>query len=251
MAARIFIASTDVEGTELRLVGDAARHLSASLRARPGESIIVVEDTRVEHGVRLRDVRPDSVTGDIVWSRPATGEPSLRVHVLQAVTQRGMDEAVEAMAQLGAASIRPLITRRTVRRLDADASERRRMRWSAIAREAAQLAGRARAPEVYAPASLEDSLSLLPKGADIVAATVDATRPLAGRRATSSELPLVIGPEGGFDVDEVQLLRSAGADQVHLGARVLPARLAGTVALGLVLASAGELDTPVTPAPKI
>ncbi|HKR99899.1 MAG TPA: RsmE family RNA methyltransferase [Candidatus Dormibacteraeota bacterium] len=251
MAARVFIESSDVEGSSVRITGPAARHLDGPLRARPGELIVVVEDSRLEHGVQLKEVNRDTVLGDVVWSRPATGEPALRVHVVQAITQRGMDEAVEAMAQLGAASIRPVTTRRTVRRLDADAAQRRQSRWNAIAREAAQLAGRARAPEVLPPVALEDALTRLPNGAEIVVATLDAERPLSQRRTSSPEVVLAIGPEGGLDPDEVRRLRAADAEEVHLGARVLPAHLAGTIALSLVLANAGDLDAPTAPAPKI
>ena len=52
----------------------------------------------------------------------------------------------------------------------------------------------------------------------------------------------MIGPEGGFAPTEVSRLRQAGAETVHLGARVLPARRAGVVAAGLLLARAGDLD---------
>ena len=64
--------------------------------------------------------------------------------------------------------------------------------------------------------------------------SLDALQPLA----------LVIGPEGGLDAEEVERLRAAGAEAAHLGGRVLPARLAGSIAAALSLAAAGDLDAP-------
>ena len=69
-------------------------------------------------------------------------------------------------------------------------------------------------------------------GVPLARLEVDAARPAA----------LVIGPEGGLDPGEVDRLREAGAEMVHLGPRVLPARRAAIVAAGLLLARAGDLD---------
>src|SRR5438105_2391627 len=178
MAARIFVDSTAVDGRQVRIDGAGAQHLATSLRARPGELLVVIEAGATEHGVLLQEVRRESVTGEIVWSRAATGEPELRVHVLQAVPQRGMDEAVESLAELGAASIRPLITSRTVRRFDAAAAQRRVEHWQAVGHEAAQVAGRARPPEIHAPASVEQACAALPGDTRILAATPHAERAL-------------------------------------------------------------------------
>ena len=70
------------------------------------------------------------------------------MHVLQAIPAQTMDTTIEALTVAGAASIRPVVTDRTVVRPDASRSTRRAERWHAIAREAAQLAGRAAPPVV-------------------------------------------------------------------------------------------------------
>jgi len=252
MAARFFVDASAIDGSKVRVSGDDAHHLAAPLRMHRGDLIVVVEDGRVEHGVLLHDVHRDMVRGDIVWTRAATGEPSLQVHVLQAIPQRGMDEAVEALAELGATSIRPLVTNRTIVRGSAAAMQHRLQRWRTIAREAAQLAGRARAPVIHAPASVAGACDALPEHAQLLATTPQAADPLGGE-AFSAERPLVlaIGPEGGFDEIERRTLRESGAREVHLGPRVLPARLAGVATLAIVLAAAGELDAAAPPPPKI
>jgi 16S rRNA (uracil1498-N3)-methyltransferase len=245
---RFFVPAGQVAGGRVRIDGDDATHLARSLRAAPGERIVVADDGGTEHSVMLTAVSAAAVEGDVEWSRPATGEAAVEVHVVQAIAKEGMDELVEALAEVGAASIRPVLTRRTVARPDARRAQHRVQRWQAIARNAAGLAGRGRPPEVHAVADLAGALAQLPGAARLLACTVDAGVSLA-RLAPPPRagdcVALVIGPEGGLDSADLSLLRDAGATCVHLGQRVLRARLAGVVAVSVLLAAAGEMDAAV------
>src|SRR6202030_744480 len=115
-----------------------AKHLSRSLRALPGQTIIIVEGGTVEHGLLLDEVSPAHVAGAIVWSRAVGGEPRLAVHVLQAVPAQAMDATVEALTETGAFTIQPVLTHRSVARPDPSRVVHRLHPWRAIRREAAQ-----------------------------------------------------------------------------------------------------------------
>jgi len=237
---RFFVPAAAVHDGRAAVEGDDAAHLARSLRATAGERIVLVDDAGREHGLLLDRVAADRVEGAVEWSRQATGEPRIEVHVVQALAKDGMDELVEALAEMGAAAIWPVATRRTVVRLDARRAAHRVQRWNAIARNAAGLAGRARMPEVHGLSDLGDVRAALPAGARVLVCSTTAQTPLARvDLAPTSRVALCIGPEGGFDPDELAAL---DGEQVHLGPRVLRARLAGLVALATVLAAAGELD---------
>ena len=243
---RFFVPASAVVGGRGTIEGADAAHLARSLRARPGELVVVADDGGREHGLRLEEVRPERVTGSVAWTAPATGEPRLRVHVLQALAAPGMDEAVAALAQVGAASIRPVLTRRTTARLDAPRRTARQERWHAIAREGAALAGRGWPPEVHPPLALPAAVAALGADLPLLVCVPDAPTALPHwpmARGTA-EVAVLIGPEGGLDAAELESLLPRGTP-VHLGARVLPARLAGMVAVSLLLAVAGDLDAGV------
>ncbi len=246
---RLFVSREQVRGGSLSVGGDAARHLAGPLRVRPGELIVVVDDGGREHGVRVDTVERAQVTGSIVWSRPASGEPRLRLRVIQALI-REIDEVVAGLTEVGAAEIQPVLTLRGVSRPDPERAASRQRRWAAIAREAAELAHRADIPAVHPLTTLGAALAELPEGTRILACMVDAEAPLA-RCALDPTRPaaLVIGPEGGLAGAELDLLRDAGATAMHLGPRVLPARRAGLVATALLLSGAGDLDTALPAAP--
>jgi len=223
------------DGSAVLLGADAA-HLSRALRVQPGELVVVVEAGHVEHGLRVEAVSSSRVVGRIAWSRPVTGEPSRVIHVLQAIPARGMELAIEALVEAGTAAIWPVLTARG-----------RIERWRAVARESAQLAGRARPPEVHELLPLPEAVESVSASAQLLACVVDqVAAPLSGLQLQGTPaITLAVGPEGGFDAADRAVLQAAGATEVHLGPRVLPVWLAGAVAVSLLLAAGGDLDTPV------
>lgn len=249
---RFFIDASQVSEQRATLTGPDAEHLSRSLRARAGEVIVVVEGGAVEYGVQLDEVTPARVSGAIIWSRPATGEPRLAVHVVQAVPAQGTDDTIEALVVAGAASIRPVLTTRTVARIDAGRASRRLERWRLIACNAAQLSGRAAPPEVHDVVDLRAAVEHLHEGARIVvcAARDDAAPIATVALGGHASIGLVIGPEGGLDAADFDVLDAVGATYVHLGPRTFPSRLAGAMATSLLLAATGDLDTAASPVPS-
>ena len=248
---RFFVESDQVSGGRATLTGDDAGHLARALRALAGETIVVVESGRIEHGLQLDEVTPSRVSGTIVWSRAVAGEPRLAVHVLQAIPAQAMDATVEALTEAGAATIRPVLTHRSVSRPDPSRVIHRLERWRAIARESAQLAGRAAPPHVHAIVPLREALSALPEGTRVLACVIGpgAVPIMHAVPAPPAGVGLVIGPEGGLDAADLLALAESAATSVHLGTRTLPSRLAGAIATSLLLAAAGDLDAAVSPRP--
>jgi 16S rRNA (uracil1498-N3)-methyltransferase len=249
---RFFVDASQIEDGRATLIAADAEHLARSLRARPGETIVVVTGGAVEHGVLLQEVTTSRVSGTVVWSRPVSGEPRLAIHVLQAIPAQAMDATIEALTVAGVASIHPVLTARTVVRPDASQAARRAERWQAIARAAAQLAGRAAPPAVSAIMSLRDALAHLPAETHVIACVIGtaSTPMLSAPLHSPAGIALVIGPEGGLDSSDLEALDSADAVYAHLGPRTLPSRLAGAIATALLLAAAGDLDATAEPAPQ-
>ena len=104
---------------------------------------------------------------------------------------------------------------------------------------------------MHAILPLGEALAALPAGARILACVIrqEAAPILSAVPAPPADIGLVIGPEGGLDATDLRALGDAGAVTVHLGSRTLPSRLAGAVATSLLLAGAGDLDTPAIPPP--
>ncbi len=250
MPQRFFISAGDLTADGLVMEGAVASHIARSLRMRSGDSIVVVDDANREHGVLLRSVSPERVEAEVTWTRGATGEPGLRITVLQALPRERMEDCVDLLVEVGVAEIRPVITERVVSRPSEDRIANRVHRWQAVATEAAQLAGRGTIPRVHAPVLLPDALAALDRTSRLVVCTFDGDRPLADIDVERERpLAVCVGPEGGLGEQDLEALRGAGAETVHMGARVLRTRYAGAVACALLQARSGDLADPVAGVP--
>lgn len=250
MPERFFIDADISMTSGVVIEGALGRHLSRSLRLRPGEAIVIVDGAGREHGVRLRSVVAGRVEGDVTWSREATGEPRLRITVIQALPRERMDDCIDVLVEAGAAEVRPVITERVVSRPSPDRIPQRLARWRAVATESAQLAGRGMVPQVHPPTTLVDALTGLAATTRVIACTFDGATSIADLDVDPGPpLALCIGPEGGFGDHDHEVLRAAGAEGVHLGERVLRTRYAGAIACELILARSGDLGTGPRTAP--
>jgi 16S rRNA (uracil1498-N3)-methyltransferase len=152
-----------------------------------------------------------------------------------------MDWLVEKATELGAAAVQPLMTSRTVLRLEGERAVRRAAHWQAIAQAACEQCGRNRIPAVHAAAGLEAWLASLPPQAGTVARCVLSApgqgqalsfAAWVGAAAGWSALTVLSGPEGGLSPEETSLAVRAGFVPVSLGPRVLRAETAPLALLG-------------------
>lgn len=140
-----------------------------------------------------------------------------------------MDWTIEKAVELGVARIVPVISDRTIVRVDADDRDAKADRWMRIAEEATRQCGRAWLPEILAPRSFKESLVLVKQTIPtFVAALTPDAQPLRNflLPPPPSQAGWFVGPEGDFTPDELKFLLDAGAVPVSLGPLVLRAETA-------------------------
>lgn len=206
--------------------GADARHLARSLRARPGETIEVVDPTGFLLLVRLDEVTERRVEGDVVSRREHHPEPLARITIAIAnLPAPALEQALSRCTEAGAFRFIVFRAERSVGRAD------KPERWSAICREAAMLAARMRVPEVVPAPSLD---AVIAQAAGSVMLARDAETRLADL-TVPDDLTLLVGPEGGWTERERALAPLAA----NLGPRNLRAETAALVGLSVVLAARG------------
>jgi 16S rRNA (uracil1498-N3)-methyltransferase len=217
-AAHTFVATLD---ETITVDGQDGHHLSRVRRLRGGEVVTAADGAGRWRPYEVVDVRRGALhlraRGESVL------EPQLepRLTVAFALTKAAKpDLAVQKLTELGVDRITPLTTARSVPRWDADRAGAAVARLRRIAREAAAQSRRARLPVVDAPqpvAALRGVAGIVvadPAGADV-----------AGLPAPpGGEWTLVVGPEGGFEPDELAILTVAA--RLRLGPHVLRAETA-------------------------
>ena len=207
--------------------GGDARHLAGSLRARPGESIEVVDPDGLLLDVLLDEVSSTRVEGHVVAERAHQPEPGSRITIAIAnLPAQALEHVLSRCTEAGAHAFVVFNADRSVGR------GRKLGRWATICREAAMLAGRLRVPEVSAASSVEAVIGA-------VATPVLLSREAPRRLAEVSEprdVTLLIGPEGGWTERELEL----ATETATLGPRNLRADTAAVVGLAVALAARGD-----------
>lgn len=206
----------------LALPAAAARHVQV-LRLRAGAPLTVFDGLGGEWDAELVD--PGTVR--LARHDPVEREAPLAVTLAVGMPANDrMDALVEKAAELGAQVVQPLITQRSVLRLEGDRAARRVAHWQAIAVSACEQCGRNRLPVVAPVRKLADWLAELPAAAPNTARWLLSPRAAPDARpgaAAGQDAILLSGPEGGWTESEENLALAAGFRPASLGPRVLRA----------------------------
>lgn len=248
---RFFIDSPAQTGERIVFNVPISRQMARVLRLEPGAHVIAVEPGGWELIVELTEVGVRRAAGVVVGRQRRQTEPPVRVILGQGLPKYDkMDLVVQKCTEIGVTEIIPVVTRRSIVRLEAGSitASARCERWRRVAREASEQAGRTLVPLVYSIMDLASALPLL-GAADLFlvpweeekGARLKAVLRQRLEKGGLSSVAILIGPEGGFAPDEVEMARVHGALAVGMGPRLLRTETAGVVAASIVLYEAGDL----------
>jgi 16S rRNA (uracil1498-N3)-methyltransferase len=225
MPPRLFVDLALAAGRSVALPSGAVRHVQV-LRLQPDTAVTLFDGRGGQWSARIDAIRARGVQAQVLEHEAVERELPLRITLALAMPAGDrMDIVVEKATELGAATIVPLISERSVLRLAGERAMRRRAHWQAIAVAACEQCGRNRVPEVLAPQPLAAWLGTL------ASRDADEARWLLGWRdaqpwpgaAGLASIVTLSGPEGGFTDVEQALAASCGFVTVGLGPRVLRA----------------------------
>lgn len=239
-STRLFVADDLVAGGSVAVADAQANLLLNVLRLKPGDGLLVFNGRHGEWRARIEAAKKrEAVLGLVECARPQESGPDIDL-CFAPLKHARLDYLVQKAVEMGAARLRPVVTRRTqVSRLNLE-----RMRANVV--EAAEQCGVLRVPDVAAETSFERMIAGWPddrllvfcdEGAEI-ADPVDALRRVpAGLRKAA----LLIGPEGGFDEKErAQALAAPRVVRLSLGPRILRADTAAVAGMTLIQSVLGD-----------
>jgi 16S rRNA (uracil1498-N3)-methyltransferase len=239
---RVYVDAVLEPGAHLTLTGSAASHLTRVLRLRPKAALTLFNGRGGEYAASIERVHRNTVEVAIGEHEPIERESPFPLTLAQGVSRgERMDLVVQKATELGVARLVPVLTERSVVRLDEEQSDRKSSHWRAIAIAACEQCGRNRLPEVALPAQLREFLRQ-PRG-DSVRLLLS---PAAPRRIEDVPRPaggatVLIGPEGGLSDAEQEDALTAGFTAVNLGPRVLRTETAAIASLTLLQREFGDL----------
>ncbi|MGV8804694.1 MAG: 16S rRNA (uracil(1498)-N(3))-methyltransferase [Polaromonas sp.] len=263
MSARFYADMALVPGQSVTLPDATARHVQV-LRLQPGDTITLFNGLgdgqgSLEGEFEATVARMGRSDVDVtIGSYTATKREAARaIHLVVTMPANDrMDWLIEKATELGAASIQPVMSERSVLRLKAERADKKVAHWRGIATAASEQCGRNRLTLIHDVTTLADWLKKLPSPAEAeaeagtrlllslqegsrplaqVVALVDANESPAAPRA----LTFLNGPEGGLSPAEEAAALACGFRPVTLGPRVLRAETAPLACLALLTLSPG------------
>ncbi len=240
---RVHVPEPLVEGAAVVVPPSVAYHLTRVLRMRLGALIIVFDGTGNEHYAEISSVNGEQVSVKIAEPIRGTTESPLHITLVQGISRsERMDWTLQKATELGVHAIVPVITARSVVRLDDRQANKKLEHWQAVVVGACEQSGRRVIPIVHTPLRLHDYL--VQSNSDDMRLVLDPTAPIAltGLQRPPKTIQLLIGPEGGLDDDELQRAVGSGFTAVRLGPRILRTETASVVALSVLQALWGDLQ---------
>jgi len=240
---RFYLAPDDWHQDALVLKGTEAHHCRNVLRLEPADRVVLFNGQGRE------------ITAEIVSSNPVqinlrklhdAHTPPLRCRITlgQAIPKgKNMDLIVQKAVEIGAAEIAPILSDRTVVRLDDENVAAKQMKWQSIAIEAAKQCGQNWLPQVQTPQTLiqffqnQQRFDLQLIGS-LQSDAVHLKKILAQYSAEHGSRPtsvlMLVGPEGDFTPAELSLARSQGCQPITLGPIVLRVETASIYCLSIL-----------------
>lgn len=232
----------------ISLTDENLRHLRQVLRLEPGDAIRVFDGTGAEYEAELLTVDKSVAVARIISIFKSDTEPITQVTLFQAIPKgEKMDLIIQKAVELGVYRIVPVMTQRSVVQLDKKGREKKLVRWTKIAEEAAKQCRRAIIPEVAVPMTFDEVITkkeeydlsvLLYENEEkkclkelLICYTINKIRRIA----------LFVGSEGGFTEQEVEKCMALGYNVAGLGKRILRAETAAISVLAIIMYEMDEL----------
>lgn len=235
---RFFVKKDDIEGNSALITGEDVKHISKVLRMAPGDKVMLCDGEGYQYLAEINQITKDDVRLEILSSERCAAEPMQRITLYQGLPKGDkMELIVQKCVELGISEIVPVAAERSIVRIKPGEFGGKRTRYQRVAYEAAKQCGRGIIPEIADLTTF--------KAADmghhdlIIIAYEDekgnTLKSLLRANMQTKDIAIVIGPEGGLESNEVELLTQKGGKAVTLGPRILRTETAGMAALAMIL----------------
>lgn len=238
---RFFIDSDQIEGGILSVTGSDVNHIRNVLRMKTGEDIEAVDENGVVATCRITEMQPEKILADVLFTEENGAELPNKITLYMGLPKQDkMELVVQKAVELGVYRIVPVRMHRCVMKLDGKKAAARVSRWQSIAEAAAKQAKRGLIPEISQVMGFAEAMKEAGDCDHILfpyecAEDIGRTREFLTNIKPGESVAVFIGPEGGFDISEVDAAKAAGAHVITLGRRILRTETAAITMLSVLM----------------
>ena len=238
---RFFVDGCTNAVDNIIITGNDVNHIKNVLRIRMGEKILVSDGNGTDYECTVTDMDDDSVTARIEDVLKNSAELSTKITLFQGMPKSDkLEMIIQKAVELGAYEIVPVMTKRTIVKVEDKKVSKKIDRYNQIAESAGKQSGRGIIPEVKPFMSFKEALeyaktldmNIIPyEEAEGLEYSRQIIRDIKGKKS----LGIFIGPEGGFAKEEVDMAIDIGAKCITLGNRILRTETAGLAVISIIM----------------
>lgn len=245
---KFFVLPEKVKDGRIIIDTDDVLHIKRVLRMSEGDELLICDSTGTDYETKISEIADKTITCDIISEKKSDTESDISITLYQGIPKGSkMELIIQKNTELGVAKIVPVSMQRCVSKLENQKAEEKKVqRWQKIAEEAAKQSGRGIIPEISMPQTLKQAaenikksdLSFVPYECE----EQNSLKPLLKSHRDAKTVSFLIGPEGGFDVSEIEILKECGIYPVTLGKRILRTETAGMAVTAMVMYEIGDIN---------
>jgi 16S rRNA (uracil1498-N3)-methyltransferase len=239
---RFYVEQNQIGDKDIIITGPDVNHIKNVLRMKPGEKIIICNGQGKDFYCIIEDESDGKITANITEFRETETELEGKIYLFQGIPKKDkMELIIQKAVELGVYEIIPVMTKRTVVKLEDKKKELKKVeRWQSIATSAAKQSNRGIIPVVTETKTLKEALKI----ADTMdfklipyenAKDIQITKEIIGNIKSNHSIGIFIGPEGGFEEEEIRIAMDAGFSSITLGRRILRTETAGLAILSMLM----------------
>ena len=230
-----------MKGEEIQIIGSDVNHIKNVLRMKNGEELQISDGNTKKYLCEIASMTSDEVCLKIKEELISDTELPSKLYLFQGLPKSDkMELIVQKAVELGVYEIIPVATKRAVVKLDDKKASKKVERWKAISEGGAKQSGRNVVPEVKHVMSYKEAIQYA-ESLDVVlipyelAEGMEETRQIIEGILPGQSVGIFIGPEGGFETQEVEYAMQHGAKAITLGKRILRTETAGLTTLSILM----------------
>lgn len=236
-----FVEPQCVGEEEIRITGSDVNHIKNVLRMTNGEELLISDGQGKDYCCIITNLSDDEIVAKITEENAERTELSSKFVLFQGLPKSDkMELIVQKAVELGAYEIVPFKAKRCVVKLDDKKADSKIKRWQSISESAAKQSKRGIIPNVHEVMTFKDAVEYA-KTFDISVIPYEnfkdmtATREVMDKIGPDMKVGIFIGPEGGFDSEEVDYAFQNGIHPISLGKRILRTETAGLAILSVLM----------------
>ena len=235
-----FVGEEQISGENAYIEGSDVKHIVNVLRMKTGEKLLISVKGDWDYLCKIVDIETDRVNLKVLESMEQRELP-VNITLLQGIPKSDkLEMIIQKAVELGVSEIIPVKTKRVVVKIEEKKLSAKLNRWNAIAESAAKQSKRSIIPKILEPQSIDNALEIV-KDFDVKlipyenADSIDKTRRILDNMDKTGNISVFIGPEGGFEEEEVKKINKSGFEVITLGKRILRTETAGLALLSNIM----------------